>query len=81
ERRGRERDNRDLVIAQGQFAYVLDKTKGIVGVCVGPYKTSLAATDQPVLYSEDKREFVDCDLLAAIRLFPLAKDGSYIVLD
>jgi len=46
-RSGLARD-RDLIIAQNQFAFVLDKTKGIIGVCVGPFKTSLAGTDQPV---------------------------------
>ena len=33
-RGGMTRD-RDLIIAQNQFAFVLDKTKGIIGVCVG----------------------------------------------
>lgn len=73
--------DRDLIIAQNQYAYVLDKTKGIVGVCVGPFKTSLAGTDQPVRYDEDKREFVDCEIPQAIKQFPLAKDGSYLVLE
>lgn len=73
--------DRDLIIPQGQYAFVLDKTKGIVGVCVGPFKTSLAGTDQPVRYDDDKREFVECELPAAIKKFPLANDGSYLVLE
>lgn len=81
ERRRMEVRDRDLIIPQGQYAFVLDKTKGIVGVCVGPYKTSLAGTDQPVRYDEDKREFVDCDIILAIKQFPLARDGSYLVLE
>lgn len=77
---GLSRD-RDLIIPQAQYAFVLDKTKGIVGVCVGPFKTSLAGTDQPVRYDDEKREFVECDLTLAIKQFPLAKDGSYLVLE
>jgi len=81
ERRRMEARDRDLIIPQGQYAFVLDKTKGIVGVCVGPFKTSLAGTDQPVRYDDEKREFVECDLSLAIKQFPLAKDGSYLVLE
>lgn len=81
ERRRVDVRDRDLIIAQSQYAFVLDKTKGIIGVCVGPFKTSLAGTDQPVRYDEDKREFVDCEIAQAIKQFPLAKDGSYLVLE
>ena len=81
ERRRMEVRDRDLIIAQEQYAFVLDKTKGIIGVCVGPFKTSLAGTDQPVRYDEEKREFVDCDIAQAIKQFPLTKDGSYLVLE
>lgn len=79
-REGIARD-RDLIIAQSMYAFVLDKTKGIVGVCVGPFKTSLAGTDQPVRYDDDKREFIECDITLAIKRFPVAMDGSYLVLE
>jgi len=79
-RDGMTRD-RDLIIPQNEYAFILDKTKGIIGVCVGPFKTSLAGTDQPVRYDEDKREFVECDIQVAIKQFPVAKDGSYLVLE
>ncbi len=79
-REGMSRD-RDLIIAQNQYGFVLDKTKGIIGVCVGPFKTSLAGTDQPVRYDEEKREFVECDISLAIKQFPVANDGSYLVLE
>jgi hypothetical protein len=46
--------DRDLVLAPGEFAYVLDTTKGLVNVNVGPYKTSMAGTDQPVIWEKDK---------------------------
>lgn len=79
-REGMTRD-RDLIIPQSMYAFVLDKTKGIVGVCVGPFKTSLAGTDQPVRYDEVKREFAECDIQVAIKQFPVATDGSYLVLE
>lgn len=82
-REGATRDvrDRDLIISQNQYAAVLDKTKGIIGVYVGPFKTSLAGTDQPVRYDEDKREFVECDIILATKQFPVARDGSYLVLE
>jgi major vault protein len=81
ERRRMEVRDRDLIIPQSQYAFVLDKTKGIIGVCVGPFKTSLAGTDQPVRYDEEKREFVECEIQIAIKQFPVARDGSYLVLE
>lgn len=79
-RDGMARD-RDLIIPQSMYAFILDKTKGIVGVCVGPFKTSLAGTDQPVRYDEEKGQFIECDLTLAIKQFPVARDGSYLVLE
>ncbi len=73
--------DRDLIIPQSHYSFILDKTKGIVGVCVGPFKTSLAGTDQPVRYDEEKGEFLECDISLAIKQFPVARDGSYLVLE
>jgi major vault protein len=79
-RGGMSRD-RDIIIPQNSYAFVLDKTKGIIGVDVGPFKTSLAGTDQPVRYDDEKREFIECDIQVAIKQFPVANDGSYLVLE
>ena len=81
ERRANMTRDRDLIIPQSMYAFVLDKTKGIVGVCVGPFKTSLAGTDQPVRYDDERREFLECEIQPAIKKFPVANDGSYLVLD
>ncbi|MEM3341451.1 MAG: hypothetical protein QW728_02035, partial [Thermoplasmata archaeon] len=76
----RERE-RDLVLNPRQYAYILDLTKGHVNVYVGPHKTSLANTDRPVRYSPESRRFEECRLEEAIRDFPAADEGSYIVLE
>lgn len=44
-----ERRERDLILAPNEYAYILDETKGNVVNYVGPHKTSLANTDQPVV--------------------------------
>lgn len=75
---GRERD---LVLAPGQYAFILDETKGILAVYVGPNKTSLANTDRPVRYNAERRRFDRVNNLDdAISECPLATEGSYIVL-
>mgnify|MGYP001604185961 FL=1 len=74
-------DTRDLILAPNQFAIILDETKGMVAVYVGPHKTSLAATDRPVLYNLGTRKYERATLDTATQEFLLAVEGSYIVLE
>lgn len=75
------RQDRDLVLPQGQYAYVLDSTKGKVQCYVGPYKTSLANTDIPVVWDQDARKFRKvADPDAATLTHQEAGEGQYIVL-
>lgn len=46
----------------------------------GPHKTSLANTDQPVIFSEESKRFSRCLLEQAIQPFEIAPEGWYIVL-
>lgn len=75
--RGRERD---LILAPNEFAYILDETKGNVINYVGPHKTSLANTDQPVTFKEETKRFEHCNLEQAIQNFAIAPEGWYLVL-
>lgn len=76
-RRDRERD---LILGPGEYANILDETKGHVSVWVGPAKASLSQTDRPVRYKPGDRRFVECRLEDSILTFPFAEKGSYIVL-
>lgn len=71
---------RDLVLAPNEFAFISDQTKGLVNVYVGPYKTSLANTDQPVIFNEKTKRFERCSLEEAIQVFAIAPEGWYIIL-
>lgn len=75
-----ETRERDLVLAPNEFAFISDQTKGNINVYVGPYKTSLANTDKPVIFDEDVKKFVICNLETAIQTFITAPEGWYIVL-
>lgn len=75
------RDNRDLVLAPGEFAFVLDTTKGKVTVNVGPYKTSMADTDRLVVFDKAARRFVRVETLdKAIQRNSIAPEGFYLAL-
>lgn len=71
----------DLVLDPFQYAYILDTTKGNISVLVGPNKTSLSTTDQPVRFSAGTRRFEKGGLDEAIQQFPSAAEGWYMVLE
>jgi major vault protein len=71
---------RDLILGPGEYANILDETKGHVTVWVGPSKASLSQTDRPVTWDPKQRRFVPCKLEESILTFPFAEKGSYIVL-
>jgi major vault protein len=72
---------RDLVLAPNEYAYVSDKTKGKIDIYVGPHKTSLAQTDQPVVFSNRTKKFKKVHSLdEAIQLFSTAPEGWYLIL-
>ncbi len=75
---GRERD---LVLAPNEYAFILDETKGNVIAYVGPFKTSLANTDRPVIFAQETKKYKRCNLEEAITQYPFAEEGWYIVLE
>ncbi len=77
ERRPRERE---LVLAPNEYAWVLDTTKGHINCYVGPNKTSLAQTDQTVVFDEREKRFVNADIPQAIQLFATAPENWYLIL-
>ena len=71
---------RDLVLAPNEYAFISDQTKGNINVYVGPYKTSLANTDRPVMFDPDTKRFEKCNLEDSMRSFVIAPEGWYVVL-
>jgi major vault protein len=71
-----------LVLAQNQYAFIQDATKGSVQVYVGPHALALSSNDKPVVYDNVKDEFTPVsDLRMAIKQFSLVPEGHYIVLE
>lgn len=72
---------KDLILAPNEFAFILDTTTGNVDVYTGPFKKSLAGTDQPMVLN-DEGVFERCSsVLDAIQICPVADERSYIVLE
>lgn len=74
------RRERDLILAPNEYAFILDETKGNIVNYVGPHKTSLANTDQPVLFNKQSKRFERCNLEQAIKLYAISPEGWYVVL-
>lgn len=77
ERRPRERE---LVLAPNEYAYVLDTTKGHINCYVGPNKTSLAQTDQPVVFNATTKRFEPVEIARATQVFTIAPANWYVEL-
>ncbi len=72
---------RDLVLADGQYAYVQDLTKGHLLTYTGPSTTSLSGTDCTMRYNPATQRCEKTDFSDAVQEFVLAPEGSYIVLE
>ena len=70
---------KELVVHPGDYAYVLDETKGQITVNTGPIKTTLGGNDAPVEFL-GKNGFKKCSISQSIKRCPVAVEGWYIVL-
>lgn len=71
---------RDLVLSPNEYAYVLDKTKGLISCIVGSYKMSLSNSDSLVVFNERTKKFEEAGFTEAITTFITAPENWYIVL-
>jgi major vault protein len=70
-----------LVLAQNQYAFIQDATKGTVQVYAGPHVLALSGNDRPVTYVKETDTFVQVQLTEAIKQTPLVPEGHYLVLE
>ncbi len=71
---------RDLILPPTEFAYIQDKSKGVVTVHVGPVKQSLSETDVPVLFDGKTKRFRAVTLEQAKQQVIVAPESWYITL-
>ena len=70
----------DLVLNPNEYAYVLDKTKGLISCVVGSYKMSLSTSDSLVKFNESTKKFEPCSFSDAIMTFCSAPENWYVEL-
>jgi major vault protein len=71
-----------LVLAQNQYAFIQDTTKGHVSIYAGPSSTALSQSDRPVSFDSGTQQFVTTPTaLAAIKQNPLVPEGHYLILE
>lgn len=71
---------RDLVLNPNEYAYVLDKTKGLISCVVGSYKMSLSTSDSLVVFNEKTKRFEEAGFDDAITTFVSAPENWYVTL-
>jgi major vault protein len=76
----RSPERSDLVLNPNEFVFVQERSKGVVSVNVGPFRSTMSETDQAVLWDSTTRRFVRADQQAAVQIFVTANDGQYVVL-
>jgi major vault protein len=73
-----ERDQRDLVLAPNEFAYIQDKTKGEINAHVGPTKATLSGDDIPMKFNADSKKFIEVPVSDIKQTLVTAPAGWYV---
>jgi major vault protein len=77
-----EEKNRDLLLHPDTYAFMSNEGKnGIVNVYVGPGVVNQTGQDKPVAYDPATRTYKQVTLDGAVRPFPRAEEGDYVVLE
>lgn len=74
------REQRDVVLNPGEFAFIQDKSKGNINAYVGPHRTTISETDTPIVWDDNTKRYRSVSQDQAIQGFVTAREGSYIVL-
>ncbi len=82
---------RDILLAQNEFTYIQDITKGVITLNVGPHKCSLSNTERVVVFEPRSRKFKPLEEITredprqaytgGVQQFAEASLSQYIVLE
>lgn len=75
------KEERELALPTGKYAYAQDTTKGNVKTYTGPTVINQTGQERPVIYDSESRQFVACSLEGSARNTILAGEGDYVVLE
>lgn len=71
---------RELALPPGTYAYILDSTKGLVKLHVGPLNLNQTGQDRPVRFDRGTHGFAECSLEQAMQQSVVVPEGFYAVL-
>jgi major vault protein len=71
---------RELPLPPGTYAYVLDSTKGVVKLFVGPTVINQTGQDRPVKFNPKTFKFDECTLEESLQQNLVVPEGFYAVL-
>lgn len=72
------RRDRDMILVDNEFTWMLDKSKNRINTHVGPDKITVGDDLQPMRF--DGKKFIRCTQDEAVQRFPVAPQGWYLVL-
>lgn len=73
---------RELVLPAGEYALIMDMSKGTVSVAVGPHQKSLTANSEVTMSLDPETDrLVQCSIGDSTRRFTTAKQGQYVILE
>lgn len=74
------REQKDCPLALNEFAYVINRTNGVIKVYTGPATITISQQEAFVKFDENTKRFVETDFKEARRLFSSVPTGWYCVL-
>ena len=75
-----ESQEKDIVLKQGEYCFLLDKSKGVVQTLTGSTKLSMSQTDSLCVFSEKEKRFIETSPKEAIKQFVTAPENFYVIL-
>lgn len=75
-----ESNQRDLILAPGEFAYVQDETKGSVDIHVGPMVSNLSAQQRVMVFDPNDKRFKKVSVEQGIQRAFVAPERWYLVI-
>lgn len=73
--------NREILLAPQQYAYMQKEGNGTVSVHVGPGAIAATQQDVPIVYDGKQRRYTKRSLDQSVQEFPRAAEGEYVVLE
>jgi major vault protein len=75
-----DKNQREMTLFPGEFAFLQDLSNGRVAVFVGPHSFTVGGQERPVIYNEKEKKFLPSNLTECIRKAPVIPEGFYCYL-